>query len=57
METAAEQTGRSINLASPKQVASVLFDTLGLDPVRKTSKGARSTGITVLEASGAASLR
>ena len=50
MELAAEQTGRSINLASPSQVASVLFDTLGLDPVRKTSKGARSTGITVLEA-------
>ncbi len=50
METAAEQTGRSVNLASPAQVASVLFDTLGLDPVRKTSKGARSTGITVLEA-------
>lgn len=50
METAAEQTGRSVNLASPKQVASVLFDTLGLNPVRKTAKGARSTGITVLEA-------
>ena len=50
MELASEQTGRSVNLASPSQVASVLFDTLGLDPVRKTSKGARSTGITVLEA-------
>lgn len=49
MELASEQTGRSINLASPRQVASVLFDTLGLDPVRKTSGGARSTGITVLE--------
>lgn len=50
MDIAAEQTGKSVNLASPAQVASVLFDTLGLDPVRKTSKGARSTGITVLEA-------
>lgn len=50
MELAAEQTGKSINLASPSQVASVLFDTIGLNPVRKTSKGARSTGISVLEA-------
>ncbi|HPF32367.1 MAG TPA: DNA polymerase I [Candidatus Sabulitectum sp.] len=50
MEKAGEQTGRSVNLASPQQVATVLFDTLGLDPVRKTSGGARSTGMTVLEA-------
>ncbi len=50
MEKAGEQPGRSVNLASPRQVATVLFDTLGLDPVRKTSGGARSTGITVLEA-------
>ncbi len=48
MQTASDQIGRSINLASPKQVASVLFDTLQLKPVRKTSKGARSTNMTVL---------
>ena len=48
MATASDQIGRSINLASPKQVASVLFDTLQLKPVRKTSKGARSTNMTVL---------
>ncbi len=48
MEQASEQTGRSINLASPAQAASMLFDTLGLKPVRKTSKGARSTDMTVL---------
>ncbi|MCD4706752.1 MAG: DNA polymerase I [Candidatus Sabulitectum sp.] len=48
MEQASEQTGRSVNLASPAQVASMLFDTLHLNPVRKTSKGARSTDMTVL---------
>lgn len=48
MRLASEQTGRSVNLASPAQVASILFDTLGLNPVRKTSKGARSTDMTVL---------
>ena len=48
MLLASEQTGRSVNLASPKQVASVLFDSLKLDPVRKTSKGAQSTNMTVL---------
>lgn len=50
MELAAEQSGRSINLASPAQAASVMFDTLGLKPSRKTSKGARSTGMSVLAA-------
>ncbi len=48
MILASEQTGRSVNLASPRQVASILFDTLKLHPVRKTSKGARSTDMTVL---------
>ncbi|MCK5785458.1 MAG: DNA polymerase I [Candidatus Sabulitectum sp.] len=43
-----EQTGRKVNLSSPAQVAKILFDTLGLAPVRKTSKGARSTNMTVL---------
>ena len=50
MELASQQTGRSINLASPSQAASVMFDTLGLKTVRKTSKGARSTGMSVLAA-------
>ena len=48
MKLASDQTGRSVNLASPRQVATVLFDTLGLDPVRKTSKGERSTDMAVL---------
>ncbi len=48
MTLASSQTGRSVNLASPRQVASILFDTLKLNPVRKTSKGARSTDMTVL---------
>jgi len=50
METASRQAGRHVNLASPARVASVLFDTLGLTPVRKTARGARSTGMTVLSA-------
>ncbi len=50
METASQQAGRPVNLASPARVASVMFDTLGLTPVRKTAKGARSTGMTVLSA-------
>ncbi|MEA3266358.1 MAG: DNA polymerase I [Candidatus Fermentibacteria bacterium] len=48
MALASSQTGRSVNLASPRQVALILFDTLKLNPVRKTSKGARSTDMTVL---------
>jgi len=50
METASQQAGRPVNLASPARVASVMFDTLGLAPVRKTAKGARSTSMTVLSA-------
>jgi len=50
MEIGSAQAGRSVNLASPVQAGGVLFDTLGLKPVRTTSKGARSTGMTVLSA-------
>ncbi len=48
MEIATNQAGEFINFSSPKQVASLLFDKLGLKPVRKTSKGTRSTDINVL---------
>ncbi len=48
MHLASEQIGKSVNLASPKQVSVILFDTLKIKPVRKTSKGARSTDMSVL---------
>ena len=41
--------GHAFNLASPKQLAEILFDELGLEPVKKTSGGARSTDNFVLE--------
>jgi DNA polymerase-1 len=50
MELASQQAGRSVNLASPAQAGRVLFDTLGLKPVRSTARGALSTGMTVLSA-------
>ncbi|PIE51696.1 DNA polymerase I [Candidatus Fermentibacteria bacterium] len=50
MEQGADQAGTSVNLASPAQVSRIMFDILGLEPVRKTSGGARSTGMTVLNA-------
>jgi DNA polymerase-1 len=43
-----EIAGMEFNLASPKQVADVLFGKLGLDPVRKTKTG-QSTDSEVLE--------
>ena len=46
---ASEAVGAQINLNSPSQVSDVLFDTLGLDPVRKTAKGANSSSMEVLE--------
>lgn len=48
-ETAAEAAGQRINLNSPSQVSHVLFDTLGLTPVRKTPTGADSSSMEVLE--------
>lgn len=43
--------GEEFNLASPKQLSQVLFDTLGLDTQKssKTKAGGYSTNITVLE--------
>src|SRR5690606_16894852 len=41
--------GKEFNLGSPKQVAQVLFEDLGLKPV-KTKKTGYSTDIEVLEA-------
>jgi DNA polymerase-1 len=44
-------TETEFNINSPKQVASVLFDQLGLEPIKKTSKSKnRSTDSSVLEA-------
>ncbi|MDO4987735.1 MAG: DNA polymerase [Synergistes sp.] len=40
--------GMKVNLASPKQVASLLFDTLKLPPIKKNKTG-YSTGAAVLE--------
>jgi DNA polymerase-1 len=49
-EAAAYQAaGRSFNLASPKQLATVLFEELGL-PVKKRTKTGPSTDVEVLEA-------
>jgi DNA polymerase-1 len=42
--------GREFNIGSPKQLAEVLYDELGLRPRARTSKtGARSTAVDVLE--------
>ena len=43
-----ELAGHSFNIASPKQLATVLFDELGLRKVKKTKSG-QSTDIEVLE--------
>ena len=43
-----DRVGQSVNLASPKQVAELLFERLGLPPVKKTKTG-YSTDVTVLE--------
>lgn len=40
--------GETINLSSPKQVAELLFERLGLPPIKKTKTGF-STDVTVLE--------
>ncbi|MBS7349912.1 MAG: DNA polymerase I [Comamonas sp.] len=48
-QTAYELAGQSFNLASPKQLGEVFFDTLGLPVIKKTPSGARSTDEEVLE--------
>ncbi len=48
-EQAYEQAGSAFNLGSPKQLGDVLFNRLGLDPVRRTSTGQPSTSESVLQ--------
>lgn len=51
--TLEEQTyalaGQKFNLSSPKQMAEIFFDKLGMPVVKKTATGARSTNEEVLE--------
>ena len=41
--------GQSFNLASPKQLQEILFDKLGIKPIKKTPSGAPSTDEDVLQ--------
>lgn len=47
-EEIAAKAGRKVNINSPKQVGELLFDVLGLPPLKKTKTG-YSTDISVLE--------
>ena len=53
MEALAEEAygtaGRPFNLGSPKQLQEVLYDEMGLTPLRKTQTGQRSTAEAVLQ--------
>lgn len=57
LQTAISQTeeqiyktaGHEFNIASPKQIQTVLFDELGLEPIGKTPKGQASTSEAVLQ--------
>jgi DNA polymerase I len=44
-----EMAGQPFNLGSPKQLAEIFFDKLGMKVVKKTPSGARSTDEEVLE--------
>ena len=48
-EQAYEAAGRTFNLGSPKQLQEVLYDEMGLTPLRKTQTGQRSTAEAVLQ--------
>lgn len=48
-QQAYEIAGERFNLSSPKQIAEIFFNKLGLPVIKKTSKGAPSTDETVLE--------
>jgi DNA polymerase-1 len=43
-----ELAGEEFSIGSPKQLGEILFDKLGLEPIRKTSTGRRSTNERVL---------
>lgn len=48
-QQAYELAGQPFNLGSPKQLAEIFFDKLGMPVVKKTATGARSTNEEVLE--------
>ena len=48
-QQAFDVAGETFNLASPKQLQTLLFDKLGLEPKRKTPKGQPSTAEDVLQ--------
>lgn len=48
-QQAYELAGQTFNLGSPKQLAEIFFDKLGMPVVKKTATGARSTNEEVLE--------
>ena len=48
-EKAYGAAGRTFNLGSPKQLQEVLYDEMGLTPLRKTQTGQRSTAEAVLQ--------
>ncbi|MDR3190737.1 MAG: DNA polymerase I [Lactobacillaceae bacterium] len=43
------QAGREFNIQSPKQLGEILFDEMGLRPLKKTKTGGYSTSVEVLE--------
>ncbi|HCB36784.1 MAG TPA: DNA polymerase I [Acidimicrobiaceae bacterium] len=49
-EATTAAAGREFNVASPKELATVLFDELGLTSGRRTQRGGYSTDATTLEA-------
>jgi len=48
-QQAYQVAGHSFNLGSPKQIGEILFNELGIAPLRKTPKGAPSTSEEVLQ--------
>ncbi|PAT43173.1 DNA polymerase I [Vandammella animalimorsus] len=49
-QQAYQLAGQPFNLGSPKQLAEIFFDKLGMPVIKKTATGARSTNEEVLEA-------